>query len=52
MQNACIAILKNYIKNCIEESKTPDLEQMERLIGTLIEISPPASCTSEDEDDN
>ncbi|AER66916.1 protein of unknown function DUF156 [Thermovirga lienii DSM 17291] len=52
MQNACIAILKNYIKNCIEESKSPDLEQMERLIGTLIEISPPASCTSEDEDDN
>jgi len=51
MQNACIAILKNYMKRCIEESNIPNLEEVEKLIGTLIEIAPPASCINEEENE-
>ncbi len=41
MQTACIEILKNYVKSCLAESKTPDLQELEKLIGTLIDIAPP-----------
>jgi DNA-binding FrmR family transcriptional regulator len=41
MQTACIEILKSYVKSCLAESKTPDLQELEKLIGTLIDIAPP-----------
>jgi DNA-binding FrmR family transcriptional regulator len=44
MQTACVEILKNYVKRCLAESKSPDLQELEKLIGTLIDIAPPP-CT-------
>ncbi|MEA3507786.1 MAG: metal-sensitive transcriptional regulator [Synergistota bacterium] len=40
MQKACIEILKNYVRRCLAESRSPDMDEMERLIGTLIDIAP------------
>ena len=44
MHNACIEILKNYVRRClVEEGKgeTPKkMEDMEKLIRTLLDISP------------
>ncbi|MGC9372210.1 MAG: metal-sensitive transcriptional regulator [Thermovirgaceae bacterium] len=49
MQTACIEILKNYVKSCLAESKTPDLQELEKLIGTLIDIAPPPCNTTLDQ---
>ncbi len=40
MQNACIEILKGYVKKCLAESGNPDMDELEKLIGTLIDIAP------------
>jgi len=40
MQKACIEILKNYLQKCVHEAKSPDFDNLEKLIGALIEISP------------
>lgn len=40
MQNACIEILKSYVKRCLAESRSPDMEELEKLIATLIDIAP------------
>jgi CsoR family transcriptional regulator, copper-sensing transcriptional repressor len=40
MQNACIEILKSYVKRCLAESRSPDMNELETLIGTLIDIAP------------
>ena len=49
MQTACIEILKGYVKNCLAESRTPDLQELEKLIGTLIDIAPPGVLPPERE---
>lgn len=49
MQTACIEILKGYVKNCLAESRTPDLQELEKLIGTLIDIAPPGAVPPESE---
>lgn len=43
MQNACIEILKTNVKKCLAESKSPDLDELEKLIATLIDIAPIAA---------
>jgi DNA-binding FrmR family transcriptional regulator len=40
MQNACIEILKSYVKKCLAETGNPDMVELEKLIGTLIDIAP------------
>ncbi len=40
MQNACIEILKSYVRRCLAESRSPDMGELETLIGTLIDIAP------------
>lgn len=52
MQQACIEILKNYVRKCLAEQGETDLREMESLIGTLIDIAPipPASGVVSDED--
>ncbi len=47
MQNACIEILKGYVKKCLAESGTPDMDELERLIATLIDIAPISSAREE-----
>lgn len=46
MQKACIEILKNYLHQCVHETKTPDLITMEQLIEALIDIAPVTDGTS------
>jgi DNA-binding FrmR family transcriptional regulator len=48
MQNACIEILKGYVKKCLAESGTPDMDELERLIATLIDIAPISGAQGED----
>jgi len=43
MQNACIEILKSNVKRCLAESKVPDMDELEKLIATLIDIAPIAA---------
>lgn len=40
MQNAFIEILKNNVRKCLEESGSPKMEELEKLISTLIDIAP------------
>lgn len=40
MQNACIEILKSNVRKCLEESGSPNMEELEKLISTLIDIAP------------
>lgn len=44
MQNACIEILKGYVKRCLVESggnREPEkMEDMEKLIRTLLDLNP------------
>jgi len=47
MQNACIEILKGYVKKCLAESGTPDMDELERLIATLIDIAPISGAREE-----
>lgn len=48
MQQGCIEILKNYVHKCLAEQGKADFEDMEKIIGTLIDIAPipPAPGTS------
>ena len=51
MQQACIEILKNYVRKCLAEQGETDLSEMESLIGTLIDIAPlPAECDDKNEE--
>jgi DNA-binding FrmR family transcriptional regulator len=47
MQRACIEILKNYLQKCVHEAKSPDFENLEKLIEALVEISPARTSTTE-----
>jgi len=40
MQKACIVILKHSVSDCLSETSEPDLENLEKLISALIDISP------------
>ena len=40
MQNACIEIRKGDGRKCLAEPGTPDMDELERLISTLIDIAP------------
>lgn len=40
MQNACIEILKGYINQCLANPQNMRMEEVERLISTLIDICP------------
>ena len=53
MQQGCIEILKNYVHKCLAEQGKADFEDMERIIGTLIDIAPipPLPVDSDDEED-
>jgi len=48
MQNACIEILKGYVKKCLAESGNPDMDELERLISTLIDLAPLSGETAEE----
>jgi DNA-binding FrmR family transcriptional regulator len=50
MQKACIEILKNYLQKCIHEARTPDFDNLEKLIETLVEISPAKICSTDEEE--
>ncbi|MBL3593617.1 MAG: metal-sensitive transcriptional regulator [Synergistaceae bacterium] len=50
MQQACIEILKNYVRKCLAEQGETDLGEMESLIGTLIDIAPIPSSSNDDGD--
>ncbi|WP_029166662.1 metal-sensitive transcriptional regulator [Aminiphilus circumscriptus] len=41
MQQACIEILKNYVIGCVETQGAPDMAELEKLIGALIDLAPP-----------
>ena len=47
MQRACIEILKNYLQKCVNETKAPDFDNLEKLIEALIEISPAKALSPE-----
>jgi len=47
MQNACIEILKGYVKKCLAETGSPDMEELEKLIATLIDIAPISASSGE-----
>ena len=49
MQKACIEILKQQLQKCLHEAKEPDFYNLEKLIETLIELSPSKNTPSEDE---
>lgn len=55
MQQGCIEILKNYVHKCLAEQGKADFEDMEKIIGTLIDIAPippgPVSPAEFDEED-
>ncbi len=40
MQQACIEILKGYVQNCLVQNKNPDIGELERLVGALLDIAP------------
>ncbi|MDD4364167.1 MAG: metal-sensitive transcriptional regulator [Synergistales bacterium] len=50
MQQACIEILKNYVRKCLAEEGKTDLSEMESLISTLIDIAPIPSGAPESSD--
>ncbi|MDI9370184.1 MAG: metal-sensitive transcriptional regulator [Synergistaceae bacterium] len=49
MQKACIEILKNYLQKCVSEIKSPEFENLEKLIEALIELSPSNPDLPEDD---
>lgn len=49
MQQACIEILKNYIRKCLAEQGKTNLDEMESLIGTLIDIAPLPTAEGDEE---
>lgn len=49
MQQACIEILKGYVQKCLVENDPLDIDELERLIGALVELAPPQG-TGEQQD--
>ncbi|MGI6775560.1 hypothetical protein [Acetomicrobium sp.] len=49
MQQICVEIVKNNLYNCIKESTSSEdnIAQLEKLIGALIDLVPPASAQEE-----
>ncbi len=49
MQQICVEIVKNNLYNCIKESTSSEenIVQLEKLIGALIDLVPPASAQEE-----
>ncbi len=40
MQQACIEILKGHVHNCLVRNQTPDMGELERLVGALLDLAP------------
>ena len=40
MEKACMEILKNNSHKCLSEARSPDFENLEKLIEALIDLSP------------
>jgi DNA-binding FrmR family transcriptional regulator len=43
MQQACVEVVKGYMKRCIEEGSSAPEEEMEKLVRALVDMAPPPS---------
>ncbi len=43
MQQACVEVVKGYMKRCIAEGSTAPEEEMEKLVRALVDMAPPPS---------
>ncbi len=43
MQQACVEVVKGYMKHCIEEGSSAPEEEMEKLVRALVDMAPPPS---------
>lgn len=41
MQQACVEVVKGYMKHCIEEGEKSPEEELERLVRALVDMAPP-----------